>query len=265
MVAMKSSEPGWRWAGPLLAVAVAAVALASWRGADATGPEASGPPGPAGERRLAIGAHVYRNDVAGRGANPMTTAPVDTRASGSTFVVFAGSGIAGETAFESVSDSLGNAYVEVGVPELYAGGEGELRAFLCRDCRGGKGHTWSLHKTASLSNWETVLFAVEVLGAPGLDAFAQANARTSPLSAGAVTTRKAGDLLLACALAASYGTPDVYTPSAGFAVLDEQTNGTNSLAGADAWARAGSPGSYAGALASSLGSSGAFFLVALSP
>ena len=215
---------------------------------------------------LSVGAHTLRNDVAGLGSNPMTTAPVTTRTSGSTFVVFAGAGISGGTAFQSLGDNMGNAYAPIGLPQPYAGGEGELRAFYCAPpCRGGAGHTWSLYKPASLSNWEAVLFVVEVTGAPALDAFSQADAARSPLSAGSVATTKAGDLLLVCALAASYGSPDVYTPAPGFTLLDDQTNGSNSLGGADAWSLAGGPGTYTGALASSLATSGAVFLVALSP
>jgi hypothetical protein len=278
---MRRRPSNSRWAGRFLLVALALGEFGSAlrAAAEPARAETSGNPRPSGDtrslaavaasgsrvKRLAIGAHTYKNDIAGRGRNPMTTAPIDTEASGSTFVVFVGSGIAGGSAFESLSDSRGNAYREIGVPQPYAGGEGELRTFICQDCAGGKGHTFSLHKTASLSNWETVLFAVEVLGGPTLDAFAQSNAQSSPLSAGAVATRKAGDVLLTCALAASYGTPDVYTASAGFTVLDDQTNGTNSLGGAVAWALAGAPGSYTGTLTSSLATSGAVFLVALAP
>ncbi|HVP67580.1 MAG TPA: hypothetical protein VMT17_09990 [Anaeromyxobacteraceae bacterium] len=215
---------------------------------------------------LGVGAHAFKNDVAGLGTNPMTTASLATRTTGSTFVVFAGAGIAGGTAFQSLSDSMGNTYRAIGVPQPYAGGQGELRAFVCsQPCRGGPGHTWSLNKPDALSNWETVLFVVEILGTASLDAFAQADATSSPLAPGAVVTSRAGDLLLVCALAASYGTPDVYTPSAGFALLDDQTNGTNSLGGADAWSLAGPPGTYTGSLASSLATSGAIFLVAFAP
>jgi hypothetical protein len=218
---------------------------------------------------LAIGAYTYKNDVAGRGTNPMTTSPINTQSSGSTFVVFAGAGILGATdAFQSLTDNMGNTYTEIGVPQPYASDQGELRAYYCSNCVGGTGHTFSLHKTSSLSDWETVLFVVEVLGAPtldpGSDAFAEAN--LSPLSAGlTVTTTASGDMLLVCVLAASYSTPDVYTPSAGFALLDDQKNGSDSLGGGDGWELAGAPGSYTGTLTSSLAKSGAVFLVALAP
>jgi len=214
---------------------------------------------------LAVGAHTYKNDVAGRGTNPMTTAAIATQATGSTFVVFAGAGISGADAFLSLGDNQGNTYTQVGTAQPYATNQGELRAFVCNQpCQGGSGHTFSLYKTSSLAKWETVLFVVEVLGAPTLDTFAQANLST--LSAGlTATTSRAGDMLLVCALAASYGSPDRYTPSAGFTLLDDQTNGSNSLGGADAWELAGAPGAYTGTLTSSLASSGAIFLLALSP
>jgi len=101
-------------------------------------------------------------------------------------------------------------------------------------------------------------------GATGIDGFAQANAPASPLSPGTVTTTGPGAMLLLCAFAASYGSPDVYTPSAGYTLLDQQTNGTNSIAGGDAYHVAGAPGAYGGAMSSSLDySGGAVFLVAL--
>ena len=213
---------------------------------------------------LALGATTYKNDVAGRGTNPMTTPPVNTEPSGSTFVVFVGAGILGTDAFQSLTDNMGNSYTEIGVAQPYASNQGELRAYYCANCVGGTGHTFSLHKVSSLSNWEAVLFAVEVLGAPTLDTFAEAN--LSSLATGlAVDTSASGDMLLACVLAASYGSPDRYTPSAGFTLIDDQTNGSDSLGGADAWELAGGPGSYTGALPSSLAKSGAAFLVALAP
>jgi len=215
--------------------------------------------------RAALGAHTFKADVAGRGTNPMTTAPVRTQVSGSTFILFVGAGIVGETAFAAVHDNMGNRYGQIGVPQRYASDQGELRAFICSHCRGGEGHTFSLDKTPALSNWEAVLFAIEVTGSPVLDSFAQADARAAPLSAGSVATTRAGEVLLLCALAASYGSPDRYAPSADFTLLDEQTNGSDSLGGADAWALAGPPGRYRGALSSSLASSGAVFLLALAP
>ena len=215
--------------------------------------------------QLSVGAHAFTSDVAGAGRNPMTTPPVTTRTTGSTFVLFVGAGVTDQTAFRSVADNMGNTYTQVGASQPYANHEGELRAFLCSNCKGGPGHTFTLHKARSLSNWEAVLFAVEVTGVAGVDSFAQADARSSPLSAGSVTTTRAGGILLICALAASYSTPDRYGVSAGFTLLDDQPNGTNSLAGADAWARAATPGPYGGALTSSLASSGAVFLLALSP
>jgi len=213
---------------------------------------------------LALGSTTYKNDVAGRGTNPMSTAAVTTQSTGSTFVVFVGTGILGADAFQSLTDSMGNAYSEIGVAQPYASDQGALRAFYCSNCLGGAGHTFSLHKVSSLSDWEAVLFVVEVLGAPALDTFAEAN--LSSLAAGlTVATAASGDMLLACVLAASYSSPDRYTPSAGFTLLDDQTNGSDSLGGADAWELAGAPGPYTGALQSSLAKSGAAFLVALAP
>ena len=241
--------------------------VAGCGGAITGGGEAAPNVGPAvsGPSQLGLGSHTFKNDVAGRGSNPMTTAAIDTHVSGSTFVLFVGTGVERTDAFQSVHDNMGNTYTQIGVAQPFAHNEGALRTFICSNCKGGAGHTFSLTKTRELSRWEAVLFAVEVTGAPTLDSFAQANAQKSPLSAGSVTTTQAGDMLLVCALAASYRSPDKYTPSAGYVLLDDQANGSNSLGGADAWALAGAAGTYGGTLKSSLASSGAIFLVALAP
>jgi len=215
---------------------------------------------------IALGAYTYRSDVANQGTSPMTTSAINTHASGSTFVLFVGTAnVNGTSSFGSVGDNMGNTYTRVGSAQSYGNGKGQLRTYICTNCKGGSGHAFSLTKAGTLSSAEAVLFAVEATGAPNLDAFAQANATRSPLSAGTVATTQTGDMLLLCALGASSSSPDLYTPSAGFTLLNEQTNGTSSLAGADAWAVAGAPGSYGGTLKSSLATSGAVFLLALSP
>jgi hypothetical protein len=190
----------------------------------------------------------------------MTTPPISTQTTGSTFLAFVGSTPA---EFSSFSDNKGNRYQQVGTVQSYAGGQGELRLFVCSNCAGGGGHTFSLNKSAAWAGGEAVVFAVEVTGAPTVDDLAQADAQSSPLSAGNVATTHAGDVLVVCALAASYSLPDHYAPSPGFVLLEEQTNGSSSLAGGIAWRKAEAPGSYGGALKSSLSASGAVFLVAL--
>jgi len=209
---------------------------------------------------LTVHAHAMIHDIAGQGTSPMTTPPISTQPTGSTFVAFVGST---PDEFSSFSDSKGNRYRQVGTVQSYAGGQGELRLLACNDCAGGSGHTFSLNKSAAWAGGEAVIFAVEVTGAPLVDDHAQSDAQSSPLSAGNVATTQAGDVLIVCALGASYSLPDHYTPSPGFVLLDEQTNGSSSLAGGIAWRTADAPGSYGGALKSSLSPSGAVFLVAL--
>ena len=134
-------------------------------------------------------------------------------------------------------------------------------------CSGGAGHTFSLNKPTTEPKSEAVLFAVEVRGGPSIDAFAQADSTTNPIDAGSVTTKHAGDVLLVAALGNSYGENDLYTPSAGYTLLDQQTHAGDSLGGGDAFKIAGTPGSYGGTLDSSQdvtpAQGSAIFLVAL--
>jgi hypothetical protein len=211
------------------------------------------------------GAHVVVNDIQGFGVNPMTSTPVDTT-SGSTFVTF----VASVNPSGSVSDNKGNSYTQVGTWLSYATMQGFFSAWACVGGAGGAGHTFAFNRggegVVTAGDSEATLFAVEVKGGPPVDTFAQANTTTNPINAGNVTTTHAGDVLLISALGASYSVPDNYTPSAGYTLLDEQTNGGDSMAGGDAFSIAGAPGSYAGTLASSLanpGADNAIFLVAL--
>jgi hypothetical protein len=189
---------------------------------------------------------------------------VTTQPSGSTFVLFVGYH-QGEVA--GYSDSQGNQYTPIGAPIAYSMSPGYfLAAFVCVRCKGGAGHTFSVNKVMGDSGDEATIFAVEVTGGPSVDSFVQADSMTNPISAGSVTTKNAGELLLLCALGNSFGGPDEYTASAGFTRLDEDTNGSTSMAGADAYEVAGAPGSYTGTLQSTYtmpAGGSAAFLVAL--
>ena len=216
----------------------------------------------AGGGALQPGAHVLKWDMPGTGSSPMSTAPVNTQPTGSTFVLFLGyHGVE----FGSVSDNKGNKYTQFGTPIMYSKSPGYyLAAFICAGCAGGAGHVFSFNKLAGFETDEATLFAVEVGGSPSIDAFAAADSFANPISAGSVTTTRQGDLLLLAALGDSYSAPDNYTASAGFALLDQNTFGTNSMAGADAYEMVGAPGTYSGTLRSSLtdptGGSAAFLL-----
>lgn len=216
-----------------------------------------------GSGPVGVGAHaIVVDDANGPTHQMLTTPPVTTRASGSTFVLFAGYH-QGEVA--GYSDSMGNQYTPVGTPVTYSMSPGYyLAAFVCVRCKGGAGHTFSIDK--AVANDEATLFAVEATGGPSVDAFVQADSTTNPISAGSVTTKHAGELLLLCVLGNSYGGPDEYTPSTGFTRLDENTNGSTSMAGADAYQVVGAPGMYTGTLQSTYtmpAGGSAAFLVAL--
>jgi hypothetical protein len=209
-----------------------------------------------------LGVHAMAFDVDGLGHSPLTTPPVTTQASGSTFVLFVS-----YHQLDSVSDNMGNKYSQVGATVAYSTEAGSFVAmYACVACPGGKGHTFSMNKTFPDYGDEGTILAVEVTGASRIDAFAVANSLTNPISAGSVTTTQANDVLLLEATGNSFGSPDQYTPSKGFTLLDENTNGTVSMAGGDAYRIAGAPGSYTGTLNSSQtdpSGGSAAFLIAL--
>jgi hypothetical protein len=209
-----------------------------------------------------LGAHAIKVDAYGHGSSPLTTAAVTSQPSGSTFVVFVGYHQPG-----SVTDSKGNTYTAVGAPITFSSEAGSyFAAFVCVSCTGGGGHTFSFNKAAGDFADEATLMAVEALGGPAVDAFIASDSFANPIAAGPLTTTHAGDVLVLAALGNSFSSPDNYTPSAGFTLLDQDTNGTNSMAGADAIEVAGVAGAYSGTLASSqttASGGSAIFLIAL--
>ena len=151
-----------------------------------------------------LGVHAMAFDVDGLGHSPLTTPPVNTQASGSTFVLFVS-----YHQLDSVSDNMGNKYSQVGPTVPYSTEAGSFVAmYACVACAGGTGHTFSMNKTFPDYGDEGTVLAVEVVGASRIDVFAVANSRTNPISAGSVTTTQANDVLLLEATGNSFGSPD---------------------------------------------------------
>jgi hypothetical protein len=97
---------------------------------------------------------------------------------------------------------------------------------------------------------EATLFAIEILGAPALDSFSFAQPTVNPIPATAITTAHASEMLLLCAFGDSFGIGDTYTPSSGYSLIDQQTNGGTSMAAGVANKLAGASGSYGGSMTS---------------
>jgi hypothetical protein len=210
-----------------------------------------------------LGAHAVAVDAFGNGHAVLTTPAVQTQVSGSTFVVVIGYHQVG-----TLSDNQGNAFAPVGTPITFSSEAGSyFAAFACANCRGGAGHVFKFNKAAGDSTDEATLMVVEVVGGSSVDAFVEADSFANPITAGSVTTGRQGDLLFLAVSGNSFSSPDNYTATGGFTLLDQDTNGTNSMAGADAYLIAGAPGAYAGALQSSATTASggsAAFLIAVS-
>jgi hypothetical protein len=214
--------------------------------------------GNAGGPRL--GAHAFAVDAYGNGHSVLSTPAVQTQPTGSTFLAVIGYHQVG-----TISDNKGNAYVPVGTPITFSSEAGSyFAAFACASCAGGPGHTISFTKAAGDSTDEATLMVIEVAGGSSIDAFVQADSFANPITAGSVATTRAGDLLFLAVSGNSFSSPDNYGATGGFTLLDQDTNGTNSMAGADAYLLAGAPGAYTGALQSSAttasGGSAAFLI-----
>jgi hypothetical protein len=213
---------------------------------------------------MTVGSHTLVDQAAGQGTSPMTTNGITTQKSGSSFVVCASIDTNyGTPVSISISDNMGNTYRQVGSNVFYASDQGTTSMYVCTSCAGGANHKFSMTKQSGFADYESTMFVVEIQGATTVGDYVQTNAQSSPLSAGSVKTTKAGDALVMCAFASSYSSPDNYTPSTGYTLLDQQTSGTVSMAGASAAGLAKAPGSYAGTMTSSLASSGAIFLISL--
>ena len=197
---------------------------------------------------IAIGAHVVRVDNWNMGTSPMTSSPVTTQATGSTFVLFIGT----SASFTGVSDNKGNTYTRLGTPQLFCGcGNYYLDTYIAINAVGGVGHTFSLLK----STWpadESTLWAVEVTGGVNaVDAYVQGISTANPMSLPAgITTAGTCDMLFTFALDDNGAGWSFELPSAGWTQGDSDPLLTNeSMGGGWSSMLAGAAGTYHGSLA----------------
>ncbi|GAA0717941.1 hypothetical protein [Dokdonella soli] len=91
------------------------------------------------------GSHTLLGQEDQHGISPAVTSPIDTQASGSSFIVFNG-GYASNT--EPPTDNKGNTWTPLGPPVVYNGygGAFDIKAYISLSARGGAAHTVSIVK-----------------------------------------------------------------------------------------------------------------------
>src|SRR5574343_667241 len=150
--------------------------------------------------------------------NTVTTASVNTGATGSAFFLFVQ--FEGGSTFTSVTDNKGNTYTQIGT-ELTANSGAKSRIYYCQNAAGGTGHTF----TATVStNVAITLHAVEITGAKSASVLnptppAANDDLASPFTSNNITTLQADALLVACMGCTNSGSnPATHAEANGFTV-----------------------------------------------
>lgn len=169
---------------------------------------------------LLLGVHTLNSDDT---AVSVTTAPITTQVSGSGLVLTID--FFTTQTFVSVSDSKGNAWVQIGT-EVIAGATVAMRRYYCANAGGGSGHTF----TATVTGIVPIGIAVtEILTTNGqgvlLDQQASAVDPTSPYDSPGITTTLASEFLLAPITSHGGGATYNNVPGNSFTLVDQETNG----------------------------------------
>lgn len=166
----------------------------------------------------ALGAHNLAFNRDGVVVAPLSTAAMNTHASGSTMLVCVGRGVI--SAHGLPTDTFGNVYSPIGAPHPYALWPYSGTAlYACQAAQGGTGHQVTVPKPVGSD--ETTLTAVEIVdGGSLLDAKWKEVAAGLPLTSPVITTT--GPALL---VAWWWGDADVRfdktaVPDSGFTVID---------------------------------------------
>ncbi|MBN8727816.1 MAG: hypothetical protein J0H15_08955 [Xanthomonadales bacterium] len=214
--------PAGRWtrrpvplASALFAAAVCFASIPATRAAEAMSAAGEVPAAAA----PTLGAHTLLGQEDGYGANPAVTAPIDTQASGSSFLVF-NAGHASNT--DPPTDNKGNAWSPLGAPVVYHGYDGayDLKAYTALGGHGGAGHVVSIVKNGNSSGELTLPF-IEVRNAAVIADSAEVYADAAPqVSSGSVTTTGPA-VLVALWWGDGFYLQQTAVPDNGFTVADE--------------------------------------------
>lgn len=195
-----------------------------------------------------------------------TTDTVTTAASGSTFLI--GAIIdGGSFSATPVQDSKSNTYTQIG-SELTLG-SARCRVYYCENGTGGSSHTATATQTGS--NGTSVFFAEVTGGLTSgiLDKTASTTDSPSPFSSGlTATTTQANELLVSFLFGNSGSNPATHassgaTPSTGWTIHQEVTDGNNYWTGLVGSAVVSSTGQYEGSWTESGASSAVVFTITL--
>lgn len=165
-----------------------------------------------------LGSHTLLGQEDGHGANPAVTSPINTQASGSSFLVFHG-GHASNT--REPTDNKGNAWTPLAAPVVYNGYDGayDIKAYRAMSGHGGNGHTVSIVKNGSSAGELTLPF-IEIRGATTIQAMAQNYPEAnSQVTSGDVTTSGPATLI-ALWWGDGFFLHQTAVPDSGFSVIE---------------------------------------------
>ena len=165
-----------------------------------------------------VGVHTLYWEEEANGADPATTSPINTQASGSSLVAFT-AGYASNTG--GPADTYSNTWTHAGT-EVYTGWSGvfDVRGYYVEVAAGGSSHTVTFQKDGQPAGEITIPF-VEIKNAGELVDYAQNYpASGSPLTSGSVTTTGPA-LLVAFWWGDAGGLTHDASPNNGFTLIEE--------------------------------------------
>jgi hypothetical protein len=167
----------------------------------------------------ALGAHVLLTHDQNRGVTPAITAPITTRAAGSTLLALS---MGRNPNFAVPTDSYGNRWSAIGRRNRYAGLNGRFYTAMwsAAEARGGAGHTLSATKVSDPAD-EIDLALIEIANGGGVQdaVYAYPRAGEGPHTPGAVRTNGPATLIAVWG-GDSDDLPNTAVPSDGFQVID---------------------------------------------
>lgn len=171
-----------------------------------------------GTASVSLGSHALLGQEDGRATNPAVSSPVDTQASGSSFVIFNGGAVADK---RLPTDNMGNIWTPLAPAVVFNGYDGayDAKAYVALAGHGGSDHVVSILKDGSPTGELTLVF-VEIRQARKLQDFARAYAASGrQVTSGSVTTTGPA-VLLAVWWGDGYFLKQTAIPGDGFNIIE---------------------------------------------
>lgn len=166
-----------------------------------------------------LGSHTLLGQENEYGVSPAVTSPIDTQASGSSFLVL-NAGFSSNSL--SPTDNKGNPWTQLGAPVVYRNYDErfDIKAYVALSARGGAAHTVSIAKNGNPAGELTLAF-VEIRDAPILQDIAQNYPAAGPRATSASVTTTGPATLVAFWWGAAPRLSNSALPDQGFTVIEK--------------------------------------------